>query len=79
MKKDPALGPTRANNAGVTPKASAKKKKAAPKKLQNNTRNENFKTPNVGQFSGPRPSYVPYTVSEQAQDILNRSIRSYNK
>ena len=79
MRKDPALGPTRANNAGVTPKTSAEKKKAAPKKLQNNTRNENFKTPNVGQFSGPRPSYVPYTVSEQAQDILNRSIRSYNK
>jgi hypothetical protein len=79
VKSDPALGATRANNAGVTPKMSATKKKAMPKKLQNNTRNEAFKTPNVGQFSGPRPSYVPYTVSEQAQDILNRSIRSYNK
>lgn len=31
----------------------------------------------VGMYSGPRPSYVPYQVSEQAQDILNRQFRSY--
>lgn len=31
----------------------------------------------VGMYSGPRPSYVPYQVSEQAQDILNRQFRNY--
>jgi len=61
--KDPAVGRSRAERAfGSKPK----KKKAASAK---GTRNKN-----VGQFSGPRPSYVPYNVSEQAQDILNRSL-----
>lgn len=60
--KDPAVGRTRAENA-LGPK---KKKKAASAKGKRNK--------NVGQFSGPRPSYVPYNVSEQAQDILNRSL-----
>ena len=32
-----------------------------------------------GEFSGPRPSYGRYQVSEQAQDILNKQIRTYNK
>jgi hypothetical protein len=34
---------------------------------------------NNGQFSGPRPSYGRYQVSEQAQDILNRSKRTMNR
>lgn len=63
MKKDPAVGRTRAERAFGTKKP---KKKAASAKGKRNT--------NVGQFSGPRPSYVPYNVSEQAQDILNRSL-----
>ena len=61
--KDPAVGRSRAERAFGS---QSKKKKPASAK---GTRNKN-----VGQFSGPRPSYVPYNVSEQAQDILNRSL-----
>jgi hypothetical protein len=63
--KDPALGSTRAENSGMAPV------------IRN--RNAEFRNANVGQYSGPRPSYVPYEVSEQAQDVLNKQIRSYNK
>jgi hypothetical protein len=35
-----------------------------------------FRNVNVGMFSGPKPTYQRYTVSEQAEDILNRSIRN---
>ena len=63
--KDPAVGRSRAERA-FGPKPAAKKKKAASAPGKRNK--------NVGQFSGPRPSYVPYNVSEQAQDILNRSL-----
>lgn len=65
MPKDPAVGRSRAERA-FGPAQPKKKKKAASAKGKRNT--------NVGQFSGPRPSYVPYNVSEQAQDILNRSL-----
>ena len=64
--KDPAVGRTRAERAFGSKPAKKKKKKATSAKGKRNT--------NVGQFSGPRPSYVPYNVSEQAQDILNRSL-----
>lgn len=67
MKKDSAVGRTRAERAfGSNTPNKKKKKKAASAKGKRNT--------NVGMFSGPRPSYVPYNVSEQAQDILNRSL-----
>lgn len=64
MPKDPAVGRSRAERA-FGPAKKAKKKPASAKGVRNQ---------NVGQFSGPRPSYVPYNVSEQAQDILNRSL-----
>jgi len=63
--KDPALGTTRAENSGMTPVVR--------------NRNNEFRNANVGQYSGPRPSYVPYEVSEQSKDILNKQMRSYNK
>lgn len=63
--KDPAVGRSRAERA-FGPKKKAVKKKAPSSK---GTRNKN-----VGMFSGPRPSYVPYNVSEQSKDILNRSL-----
>lgn len=65
--KDPAVGRTRAERAF----GPAKPKKATKKPLN---KAKNVRNKNVGQFSGPRPSYVPYNVSEQAQDILNRSL-----
>jgi hypothetical protein len=57
--KDPALGRTRAENSGVTPPVS---------------RNKEFRNINVGMFAGPRPTYGRYNVSEQAADVLNRSL-----
>ena len=63
--KDPALGTTRAENSGMTPIVR--------------NRNAEFRNVNVGQYSGPRPSYVPTEVSEQSKDILNKRLRSYNK
>jgi hypothetical protein len=63
--KDPAVGRTRAERAFGPDKKTKKK----PLNKAKNVRNQN-----VGQFSGPRPNYVPYNVSEQAQDILNRSL-----
>lgn len=63
--KDPAVGRSRAERAFGTNKPKKKKKAASAKGVRNK---------NVGMFSGPRPSYVPYNVSEQAQDILNRSL-----
>lgn len=32
-----------------------------------------------GMYGGPRASYGRYQVSEQASDILNKQIRSYNR
>jgi hypothetical protein len=77
--KDPATGRSRAERAlgeSYPKKATAKKgvktKKAPSSKAQQNPkdtrRNSN------GMFDGPRPSYGRYNVSEQAQDILNRSL-----
>ena len=77
--KDPAVGRSRAQRAlgesypkkGVSPKARRSKKAPQKPKKKGDIRNEN-----VGMFSGPRPSYQRYNVSEQAQDILNRSKRN---
>lgn len=73
--KDPATGRSRAERAlgeaypkkkGVKTKKSASKK--AVRKTNDTRRNSN------GMFDGPRPSYGRYNVSEQAQDVLNRSL-----
>jgi len=75
--KDPALGRSRAERAlgeaypkkkGVKSKKSASSKKKAVRKTNDIRRNSN------GIFDGPRPSYGRYNVSEQAQDVLNRSL-----
>jgi len=66
MIKDPALGRTKAERSGVVQPARV-------------SRVTEFRNVSVGQYSGPRPSYQRYNVSEQAQDILNRQNRSYNK
>mgnify|MGYP003342245652 FL=1 len=68
--KDPAVGRTRAERA-FGPKTKAKKAKVKAKPVN---KAKNIRNKNVGMFSGPRPSYVPYNVSEQASDILNRSL-----
>ena len=63
--RDRALGKTKAERSGVVPTPV--------------NRNVEFRNANVGQFSGPRPSYQRYLVSEQAQDILNKQLRTYNR
>ncbi len=68
MPKDPAVGRSRAERAFGPDKKTGKKKKKKPSSAKG------VRNTNVGMFSGPRPSYVPYNVSEQAQDILNRSL-----
>ena len=55
---DPAVGRTRAQ-------------RALGEQLNPNS---NVRNENVGQFAGPKPTYGRYNVSEQAQDILNRSL-----
>lgn len=61
--RDRALGKTKAERAGLT----------------TNSRLDAFRKSNPGQYSGPKPSYQQYEVSEQAQDILNRQMRTYNR
>lgn len=61
--RDRATGKTRAERAGLTP----------------GSRVDEFRRSNPGQYSGPKPSYQQYEVSEQAQDILNRQMRTYNR
>jgi hypothetical protein len=65
MIEDPALGRTRAENAlgkeGVRTESARLKE---------------FRMTNVGQFSGPRPSYGQYSVSPNASDALNKSKRN---
>ena len=72
--KDPAVGRSKAERAfgKDAPKKGVNTKKApASKKLKKaNTKRVNA----LGMFDGPRPSYGKYNVSEQASDILNRSV-----
>jgi hypothetical protein len=58
---DPALGPTRGQKSGMKPQDALTRQ---------------FRNVNVGMYSGPKPTYQRYNVSEQASDILNRSIRN---
>ena len=62
---DPALGKNKAQRSVMSQTPS--------------NRNVEFRNANVGQFSGPRPSYQRYLVSEQAQDILDKQLRTYNR
>jgi hypothetical protein len=75
--KDPATGRSRAERAlGEAYPKKAKKgvktKKTPSSKAQQNPKDIRRNT--NGMFDGPRPSYGRYNVSEQAQDILNRSL-----
>lgn len=78
--KDPAVGRTRAERAfgetrkseGVSPKKRRSKK--APQKSKK--KKGDIRNVNNGMFSGPKPSYQRYNVSEQASDILNKSKRN---
>jgi hypothetical protein len=65
MINDPALGKTKAQRAGLTPNPRS--------------RNMEFRNVSLGQYTAPKPSYQRYNVSEQAQDILNKQLRTYNR
>lgn len=72
---DPALGRSRAERAlgKDAPKKGVNTKKAPVSKKQVN-KSKDKRVNKLGMFDGPRPSYGKYNVSEQASDILNRSI-----
>jgi len=76
--KDPATGRSRAERAlgEAYPKKAVKKgvktKKTPSSKAKQKT--DDIRRNTNGMFDGPRPSYGRYNVSEQAQDILNRSL-----
>ena len=65
MINDPALGKTKAQRAGLKPNPRS--------------RNMEFRNVSYGQYTAPKPSYQQYEVSEQAQDILNKQLRNYNR
>ena len=74
--KDPALGRTRGQRAlgdYENPDSGSRASRSAE------FQNYGIRNVNNVMFSGTRPSYGRYQVSEQAQDILNRQNRSYNK
>jgi hypothetical protein len=81
---DPALGRDRATRAlgefaqGTDHPVGRKPMKKTRSKVMN-VKNENIRQINNGQFSGVRPTYGRYNVSEQSKDILNRSLRTMNK
>lgn len=62
---DRALGKTKAERAGLKPNPRS--------------RNQEFRNVNYGQYTAPKQSYQQYEVSEQAQDILNKQLRTYNR
>ena len=76
--KDPATGRSRAQRAlgeaypKAAPKKGVKTKKSPSSKAKQKT--DDIRRNTNGMFDGPRPSYGRYNVSEQAQDILNRSL-----
>ena len=68
MANDPAWGRSRAERAfGEMSKYPLKTKRS---------RVNDFRLAQTGQYDGPKASYGRYNVSEQAQDILNRSKRN---
>lgn len=74
---DPAWGRNKAQRAlgDYTAKSPNPNKEARSAAFNN----YGIRQENNGVYSGPRPSYGRYQVSEQAQDILNRQLRTYNK
>jgi hypothetical protein len=72
---DPAVGRSKAERAfgKDAPKKGVNTKKAPSSKKQLNKAKDK-RVNKLGMFDGPRPSYGKYNVSEQASDILNRSI-----
>jgi hypothetical protein len=68
---DPVTGRSRAERALGTPGVSTQK--PSSEKAVRSRVNE-FRNVHIGMFDGPRPSYGRYNVSEQASDILNRSL-----
>ena len=77
MPADPAWGRTKLQRA----LGDTQSKNPNSLKMSRNESFHNYGVRNIanGEFSGPRPSYGKYQVSEQAQDILNKQLRSYNK
>jgi hypothetical protein len=73
--KDPAVGRSKAERAfgKDAPKKGVNTKKAPASKKQVNKAKDK-RVNKLGMFDGPRPSYGKYNVSEQASDILNRSV-----
>ena len=75
MIYDPALGKTRAERAfGNDVDVKGVRTERSRAKAFYGTRNVE---PNM--YGGPRGSYGRYQVSEQASDILNRQLRTYNR
>jgi len=62
---DRALGKTKAERAGLKPNPRS--------------RNLEFRNVSYGQYTAPKQSYQQYEISEQAQDILNKQLRTYNR
>jgi len=62
---DPALGRTKAQRAGLVPNPRS--------------RNLEFRRVSQGPTAEPKQSFGRYEVSEQAQDILNKQLRTYNR
>ena len=74
---DPAWGRTKLQRAlGDTESKNPNTSKASRSESFHNYGVRNIDN---GQYSGPKPSYGRYQVSEQAQDILNKQLRTYNK
>lgn len=65
MISDPAWGKSKAQRAGLKPNPRS--------------RNLEFRNVSYGQYTAPKQSYQQYEVSEQAQDILNKQLRTYNR
>ena len=63
--KDPALGQTKAERAGLKPNPRS--------------RNMEFRRISQGPNAELKQSFGRYQVSEQAQDILNKQLRTYNR
>jgi hypothetical protein len=77
MINDPAVGRNKAQRAfGKDAPGVNTTKKPSSKAKDKRSRVNEFRNIHLGQFDGPRPSYGRYNVSEQASDILNRSLRN---
>jgi hypothetical protein len=83
MNNDPALGRDRGKRALGEFLHGNQRNTRTPLKQKRSqvmdVKAENIRQINNGQFSGVRPTYGRYNVSERASDILNRSLRSMNK